>query len=38
LGVLVVPGIASHSKWALLVVVGSAVIMALTFRRLEPRT
>ena len=28
----------SHSKWALLVVVGSAVIVAVTFVRLEPRT
>ena len=38
LGVLAVPGVASHSKWALLVVVGSAVIVAVTFVRLEPRT
>ena len=38
LGVLAVPGVASHSKWALLVVVGSAVIVAVTFIRLEPRT
>jgi len=38
LGFLAVPGVASHSKWALLVVVGSAVIVAVTFIRLEPRT
>lgn len=38
LGVLAIPGVASHSKWALLVVVASAAIVAGTFLRLEPRT
>jgi hypothetical protein len=30
LGILVVPGVASHSKWALLVVVGSGALLAAT--------
>ena len=38
LGVLAVPNVASHSKWALLVVVASAAIVGGSVLRLEPRT
>jgi hypothetical protein len=38
LGILAVPGVASHSKWALLVVVGSAAILVATNLWPEART
>jgi hypothetical protein len=38
LGVLVLPGLPSHSKWALLVVLASGAIVTLSVVRLEART
>lgn len=38
LSLLVVPGMSSHSKWALLVVVASAGVVTLTVVRLKART
>jgi hypothetical protein len=38
LGVLLLPGLSSHSRWALLVVLASGVIVTLSLVRLEART
>jgi hypothetical protein len=37
LAVLLAPGVSSHSKWALLVVLASGAIVALSFTRMAPR-
>jgi len=36
--VLLAPGVSSHSKWALLVVLASGAIVAVSLGRMEPRT
>ena len=38
LAVLLAPGVSSHSKWALLVVLASGAIVGLSFTRMAPRT
>jgi len=38
LAVLLAPGVSSHSRWALLVVVASGAIVAVSLGRMEPRT
>ena len=38
LAVLLAPGVSSHSKWALLVVLVSGAIVGLSFTRMAPRT
>jgi hypothetical protein len=38
LAALLAPGVSTHSKWALLVVLASGAIVALSFTRMAPRT
>jgi len=38
LAALLAPGVSSHSKWALLVVLASGAIVALSFTRMAQRT
>jgi hypothetical protein len=38
LAALLAPGVSSHSKWALLVVLASGAIVGLSFTRMAPRT
>ncbi len=38
LAVLLAPGVSTHSKWALLVVLASGAIVGLSFTRMAPRT